>query len=92
MSITRITNERAMELTGAILPCPALANFDARDGSPALDRLNLRVAAMLSLADLHEHHNPGAGELDIPRGYAGPRRIMPPPRTHAHSVMAGLSR
>lgn len=61
------------------------------DGSPYLDRLNMRVASMLALADLHEHHKPGAGELDIPRGYGEPIRYRPDPRTHANSIMADLA-
>lgn len=91
MSITRITNERAMELTGARLPCPALAQFDGVDGSPALDRLNLRVAFMLALADLHERHKPGAGELDIPRGYGEPARHRPTYRSPTGCALAEIA-
>ncbi|MGV6875898.1 hypothetical protein ACUSIJ_24835 [Pseudochelatococcus sp. B33] len=90
-NITRITNERAMELTGATLPCPPLCAplTNGSDSSPYLDRLNLRVASALALADLNECHKPGAGELDIPRGYGNHVRIHPIVRSLSGSALAG---
>ena len=89
-AITRITNERAMALTGAQLPCPAPGHVDGPNGGPGLDRVNLRVASMLALADLHECHRPGAGELDIPPSYGAPQRYRPIVRSPSGCALGGV--